>query len=141
MAENRIAPVGRGRPLGPGLRACPGPSSRLSGNIEGMGYEIVSGTEAEALSDKVWMKLATLAVKHGFSAPRLGSLERSEQVDLTEEEAAGLYAALERALSAGEPAERIAPEDDALDRDTVHRVRHVLGQPEHKMLRRTPPWR
>ena len=48
-----------------------------------MGYEIVSGTEAEALSDEVWMKLAALAVKHGFSAPRLGSLERSEQVDLT----------------------------------------------------------
>ena len=87
------------------------------------------------------MDLIALASKHGFSAPRLGFLGRHEEVDLTEEEAEGLYAALERALSAGEPAERIAPEDDALDRDTVHRVRHVLGQPEHKMLRRTPPWR
>ena len=42
---------------------------------------------------------------------------------------------------AGEPAERIATEDDALDRATVHRVRHVLGQPVLKMLRRTPRWR
>jgi hypothetical protein len=83
--------------------------------------------------------LAALAVKHGFSAPRLGSLGRSEQVDLTEEEAAGLYAALERALFAGEPAEHLATEDDALDRDTVHRVSDVLGQPERKMLRCTPP--
>jgi hypothetical protein len=106
-----------------------------------MGYEIVSGTEAEALSDEVWMKLAALAVKHGFSAPRLGSLERSEQVDLTEEEAEGLYAALERALFAGEPAEHIPPEADTLDRDTVRRVSDVLLQPERKILRRTPPWR
>ncbi len=106
-----------------------------------MGYQIVAGTAAEALSDEVWMDLIALASKHGFSAPRLGFLERSEQVDLTEEEAAGLYAALERALLAGEPAERIATEDDTLDRDTVHRVRHVLGQPVLKMLRRTPPWR
>jgi hypothetical protein len=67
----------------------------------------------------------------------LGLLERSEQVDLTEEEAAGLYAALERALFAGEPAEHVATEDDALDRDTIRRVRHVLQQPGLKILRRT----
>ncbi len=106
-----------------------------------MGYEIVAGTAVEALSNEVWMQLTALAVKHGFSAPRLGSLERHEQVDLTEEEAAGLYAALERALTAGEPAEHIATEDDALDRVTVRRVSHVLLKPERKTLRRTPPWR
>ena len=106
-----------------------------------MGYQIVTGTAAEELSDEVWMDLIALASKHGFSAPRLGLLERSEQVDLTVEEAAGLYAALERALFAGEPAERIATEDDTLDRDTISRVRHVLQQPVLKMLRRTPPWR
>jgi hypothetical protein len=106
-----------------------------------VGYQIVADTAAEALSDEEWMQLAALAVKHGFSAPRLGNLGRHEQVDLYEEEAAGLYAALERALFAGEPAEHIPPEDDALDCDTVRRVRHVLGQPERKMLRRTPPWR
>ena len=88
------------------------------------------------------MQLAALAVKHGFSAPRLGSLGRREQVDLTEEEAEGLYAALERALFAGEPAaEHIPPEADTPDRDTVRRVSHVLIQPERKTLRRTPPWR
>ena len=105
-----------------------------------MGYQIVAGTAAEALSNEVWAQLTALAVKHGFSAPRLGSLERHEEVDLTEEEAAGLYAALDRALSAGEPAEHTAPEDDAPDRDTVRRVSHVLRRPERKMLRRTPPW-
>ena len=117
------------------------PSSRLSANIVGMGYQIVAGTAHEDLSDEVWMDLISLASKHGFSAPRLGLLERRQQVDLSEEEATGLYAVLERALLAGEPAKHIAPEDDALDRDTVHRVRHVLGQPVLKMLRRTPPWR
>ncbi len=102
----------------------------------------MAGTADEVLPDEVWMDLIALASKHGFSAPRLGLLERSEQVDLTEEEAAGLYAALERALFAGEPAEGIATEDDALDRDTVRRVSHVLRGPGLKMLRRTPPiWR
>ncbi len=113
----------------------------LSGNIVGMSYQLVEGTAHEELSDEVWMDLISLASKHGFSAPRLGLLERSAQVELTEEEAAGLYAALERALLAGEPAERIATEDDTLDRDTVHRVRHVLQKPVLKMLRRAPPWR
>ncbi len=106
-----------------------------------MGYQIVAGTVDEPLSDEMWMDLIALASKHGFSAPRLGLLERSEQVDLTEEEGAGLYAALERALFAGEPAEQIATEADALDRDTIRHVRHVLRQPERKMLRRIPPWR
>jgi hypothetical protein len=106
-----------------------------------MGYQIVAGTAAEALSDEVWMQLTALAVNHGFSAPRLGNLGRHDQVELTEEEATGLYAALERALFAGEPTEHIATEDDALDRDTVRRVSHVLQQPVLKMLRRTPRWR
>jgi len=106
-----------------------------------MGYKLVAGTAHEELSDEVWMDLISLASKHGFSAPRLGLLERSTQVELTEEESTGLYAALERALLAGEPAERIAPEDDTLDRTMIHRVRHVLQQPVLKILRRTPPWR
>jgi hypothetical protein len=106
-----------------------------------MGYVLVAGTAHEALSDEVWMDLISLASKHGFSAPRLSLLGRSALVDLTEEEATGLYAALERALLAGEPAERIATEDDTLDRGTIHRVRHVLQKPVLKMLRRTPAWR
>ncbi len=106
-----------------------------------MGYQIVAGTAAEALSDEVWMDLIALASKHGFSAPRLSLLGRHEQVDLTEEEAKRLHAALGRALSAGEFAEHIPPEEDTLDRTTIHRVRRVLQQPVLKMLRRTPPWR
>ena len=107
-----------------------------------MGYQVVAGTAAEALSDEVWMDLIALASKHGFSAPRLSLLGRYEEAYLTEEEAEGLYAALERALFAGEPAEGIATEHDDLDRDTVRRVSHVLRGPGIKMLRRTPPiWR
>ena len=106
-----------------------------------MGYLVVGGTAAETLSDEVWMDLIALASKHGFSAPRLSLLGQYEEAYLTEEEATGLYAVLERALLAGEPAKHITTEDDTLDRDTVHRVRHVLQQPVLKMLRRTPPWR
>src|SRR5215211_368347 len=116
--------------------------SWLSANIVGMSYQVVAGTAAEALSDEVWMDLIALASKHGFSAPRLSLLGRYEEAYLTEEEAEGLYAALERALFAGEPAaEHIPPEADTLDRDTVRRASHVLIQPERKTLRRTPPWR
>ena len=106
-----------------------------------MGYQIVTNTDGESLSDEGWMDLIALASKHGFSAPRLSHLGQYADTNLTEAEDSGLYAALERALFAGEPAEHLATEDDALDRDTVHRVSDVLGQPERKMLRRTPPWR
>ena len=107
-----------------------------------MGYQIVTNTHGESLSDEGWMDLIALASKHGFSAPRLSHIGQYAYTNLTEAEDSGLYAALERALFAGEPAEHLATEDDALDRDTVRRVSHVLGQPERKMLRRTPPiWR
>jgi hypothetical protein len=106
-----------------------------------MGYQIVAGTADESLSNEVWMDLIALASRHDFSAPRLGVLGRREQMDITEEEATGLHAALARALSAGEPTEPRVADDDTLDRDTVHRVSDVLRQPGLKILRRTPPWR
>ncbi len=83
--------------------------SWLSANIVGMSYQVVGATAALALSDEEWMDLISLASKHGFSAPRLSLLERYEQVYLTEEEGKRLYAALGRALSAGEPAEHLPP--------------------------------
>jgi hypothetical protein len=106
-----------------------------------MGYQIVAGTANDILSDKVWMDLIALADKHGYSALRLGHLGRNAHTDLTEEEAAGLYAALERLLTTVELREHSTTEEDVLDRDTVHRVRLVLRQPGRKRLRRTPPWR
>jgi len=106
-----------------------------------MRYQVVAGTKDEHLSDEVWLGLIALASRYGFSAPRLGILGRREELDLTEEEAEGLHAALERALSAEEPIEHIATEDDALDRDTVRRVVNVLRQEGLKILRRTPSWR
>ena len=116
--------------------------SRLSANMVGMGYQVVASSAAGTFSDEVWMDLIALASKHGFSAPRLSLLGGYEEAYLTEEEAAGLYAALERALFAGEPAaEHIPPEADTLDRDTVRRVCHVLQQPVLKRLCRAPPWR
>jgi hypothetical protein len=128
--------------LGPGLCARPGPSARLSGSIGVMGYQIVTNTDGESLSDEGWMDLIALASKHGFSAPRLSHLGQYADTNLTEAEDSGLCAALERALFAGEPQEHITPEHDVLDRDTVRRVSHVLRGPGIKMLRRTPPiWR
>ncbi len=106
-----------------------------------MGYQIVAGATDESLSDEVWLDLIALANKYDFSAPRRGHLGQREDTDLTEEEVVGLHTALERALSAGEPSETISPEDETIDRDTVHRVTNVLRQPGGKTLRRTPPWR
>ena len=62
-----------------------------------MGYQIVAGRANETLSDEVWLDLIALAAKHGYSTPGLGQLGRNDDTDLTEEETAGLYAALERA--------------------------------------------
>ncbi len=106
-----------------------------------MGYLVVAGTGAEALSDEAWMDLIALASKHGFSAPRLALLEPREQVELTEEEATVLYAALESALTADVLLEHSTAENDVLDRDTVHRVCTALRQPGFKILLRTPSWR
>jgi len=79
-----------------------------------------------------------LASKYGFSVTRLRNLGRREEADLTDEEAVGLHAALERALAAEEPSEHISTEDKTLDRGTVRRVAHVLHQRGGKLLRRTP---
>ena len=100
---------------------------------------------SERLSDEQWLGLTSLASTYGFSVPRLRLLERREQTDLTDEEAVGLHAALERALSMEEPSEDISIEDTSIedisiDRDTVRRVAHVLHQPGSKLLRRTPDW-
>ena len=101
----------------------------------------MSAATSSHLDDEAWLDLIALASKYEFSAPRLGHLGQRVPTDLTEEEVVGLLSALERALSAGEPAEHIATEDDTLDRDTVRRVVHVLRQSGTKLLRRTPPWR
>src|SRR5829696_8567814 len=107
-----------------------------------MGYLLMSYRvrATERLSDEQWLELTSLASKYGFSVPRLRLLGRREQTDLTDEEAVGLHAALERALSTEEPSEDISIEDISIDRDTVRRVAHVLHQPGSKLLRRTPDW-
>ena len=112
-----------------------------------MGYLLMSYRvrATERLSDEQWLELTSLASKYGFSVPRLRLLGRREQTDLTDEEAVGLHAALERALSMEEPSEDISIEDTSIedisiDRDTVRRVAHVLHQPGGKLLRRTPDW-
>ena len=93
----------------------------------------------ERLSEEQWLELTLLASKYGFSVPRLRLLGRREQTDLTDEEAVGLQAALERALSAEEPpSEHTSTEDKPLDRDMVQRVAHVLRQHGGKLLRRMP---
>ncbi len=74
-----------------------------------MGHQVVAGTSTESLTDKVWLDLIALASKHSFSAPRLSLLGRREDAELSDEEAAGLRAALERALSVGNPANASRP--------------------------------
>src|SRR5215218_228215 len=118
--------LSRGIGIGTGAAARPGPSARLPASIGVMGYQIVTNTDGESLSDEGWMDLIALASKNGYSAPRLSHLAQYADTNLTEVEDSGLYAALERALTAGEPAEVIATEHDVLDRDTVRRVSHVL---------------
>jgi len=105
-----------------------------------MGYLLMSYkvTAAERLSNEQWLELTSLASKYGFSEPWLRNLGRREEADLTDEEGAGLHAALERALAAEEPSEHISTEDQTLDRGTVQRVAHVLRQHGGKLLRRTP---
>jgi|SRR5829696_2984857 len=105
-----------------------------------MGYLLMSYQvrASEWLSDEQWLELTSLASKYGFSVPRLRLLGRREQTDLTDEEADGLHAALERALSTEETSEHTSSEDKPLDREMVRRVAHVLRQQGGKLLRRMP---
>ncbi len=106
-----------------------------------MGYLLMSYQvrASEWLSDEQWLELTSLASKYDFSVPRLRLLGRREQTDLTDEEADGLHAAFQRALSAEEPpSEHTSTEDKPLDRDMVRRVAHVLRQHGGKLLRRMP---
>ena len=104
-----------------------------------MGYLLMSYQvrASEWLSDEQWLELTSLASKYDFSAPRLRNLARREETDLTDEEADGLHAAFQRALSEEEPpSEHTSTEDKPLDRDMVRRVAHVLRQHGGKLLRR-----
>ena len=106
-----------------------------------MGYLLMSYQvrASEWLSDEQWLEITSLASKYDFSAPRLRNLARREETDLTEEEADGLQAAFQRALSAEEPSsEHPSSEDKPLDREMVRRVAHVLRQQGGKLLRRMP---
>ena len=103
-----------------------------------MGYQVLSGNEMESLSEDVWFQGVCLASKYDFSAPRLMHLGRRDMANLTDEEAAGLIDALERALSAGEPREHISSDEETLNRDTVRRVATVLRQPGTRVVRHAP---
>ena len=106
-----------------------------------MGYLLMSYRvrATERLSDEQWLELTSLASKYDFSVPRLRLLGRREQTDLTDEEADGLHAAFQRALSAEEPSSKhTSSEDKPLDREMVRRVAHVLRQHGGKLLRRMP---
>src|SRR5215217_4161404 len=104
-----------------------------------MSYQVSSNhCSSESHSDEPWLELNSLASKCDFSAPRLRNLAWREETDLTDEEADGLHAAFQRALSAEEPSEHTSTEDKPLDRDMVRRVAHVLRQHGGKLLRRMP---
>ncbi len=93
----------------------------------------------ENLTDAEWLDVLRLASEHGFSAPHL-RLERGEETNVADADAAELYARLGKALDAGDVPYATAY-GDKLDRDTANRVRHVLRSRGAKKLRRVPRWK
>ena len=102
-----------------------------------MGYKLVASNGAvENLTDNEWQDILALASEQGVSAPQLRLANRNDSTHIAGADAAGLYEALGRALP-GVPQPKT--EDGVLDRDTIHRVRHVLRSGRVR-LSRTPRW-
>jgi hypothetical protein len=95
-----------------------------------VGYQITAaGVRMETLTTRQWLEILLHASKHGFSATHL-TLDKDEEVEIGDEEAEELRRALGDALVSTLRDAPMSPshssDDDALDRDTVHRIRHVL---------------
>ena len=109
-----------------------------------MGYLIKSGGGTSPhstvnVTDAVWSEVIRHASDSGYSAPHLLMLElRSEPVHIDEDGARSLHSALSDALHTslvGAPLED--QEGDRLDRDTVHRINHVLRSGDVSLVRTT----
>jgi hypothetical protein len=108
-----------------------------------VGYQITAvGVRVETLTDRQWMEILLHASKHGFSAPRL-TLDKDEEVEIGDDDAEELRRALGEALVSTLRDAPMSPshssDDDVLDRDTVHRIRHVLHA-EDVRLACVPYW-
>jgi hypothetical protein len=108
-------------------------------------YQIVGAREErlvrETVTDDVWAELVTAAAKSGAAFPQLSRLGRGEEMPLDEGTCTMLRAALGNALQGVLAKTPVVVEDgESLDRDTVHRVRHVLRH-DNVRLTRTPSWR
>jgi hypothetical protein len=110
-----------------------------------VGYQIVGAGEerpvGETVTDDVWAELVAAAAKSGAAFPQLSRLGRGEEMPLDEGTCTMLRAALGNALRGVLANTPVVVEDgESLDRDTVHRVRHVLRH-DNVRLTRTPSWR
>jgi hypothetical protein len=112
-----------------------------------MGYLIKSGGGTSphstvSVTDAVWSEVISHASGAGYSAPHLLMLEvRREPVHIDDNEAKSLHSALSHALQTslvGTPLED--QEGDRLDRDTVHRINHVLLSGDVSLVR-TRRWK
>ncbi len=115
----------RSVPLG-----CTFPSAwtRASAKYNGaVGYLIsaAEGQRSVKLTDPEWQALIYVASKHGFSAPHLRLEGEDETLEVEGSDAEGLRSALGKTLEARD-IEEISTPDDALDYETIQRVRHVL---------------
>jgi hypothetical protein len=104
------------------------PSTRAIAKYNGAVGYLISAAECQTsvnLTDPQWQALIYLASKHGFSAPHLRLEAEDETLEVDESDAEGLRVTLGKALEARD-IEEIRTPGDALDYDTIQRVRHVL---------------
>jgi hypothetical protein len=89
-----------------------------------LGYKLIaSNSAATGVTDNEWEDILALASEQGVSVQQLRLDERNDRTDIAGADAYALYEALGYALPG---IAHLETEDEVLDRNTVHRVRHVL---------------
>jgi hypothetical protein len=114
-----------------------------------VGYLITAGhppVHGESITDDQWLDILRHSSDAGFSCPHL-TLGRGEAKVIPEDEARSLYDHLSVALGTSlkdSPVTEVEGANlDVLDRETAHRVSHVLRYLDYREVRlvRTPPWK
>ncbi len=106
------------------------------GKVLGLGYKLVASNGAvENVTDNEWQDILALAIEQGVYVSQLRLANRNDSTDIVGADAEGLYEALGHALP---DIPQLETEDDVLDRNTVHRVRHVLRSGRVRLFRTRP---
>ena len=107
------------------------------GKVLGLGYKLVASNGAvENVTDNEWQDILALAIEQGVYVSQLRLANRNDSTKIVGADADALNEALGFALGDIPQPET---DDETLDRDTVHRVRHVLRSGNVR-LSRTPRW-